>query len=101
MPARPRDKTLTERLVEDGAPLWAITLAEEMGTVKTTLGEPSEDGENGTGLVGDMIKLKTKMDGLMSLKAHGVGLLAGVVLVLAIVTFGVKGAFAALLGKLG
>lgn len=52
-----------------------------------------EDGKGG--VAGDVSWLKTEMRGLIALKNSGVGLIAGIVLVLAIVVLGLKGAFAA------
>lgn len=107
MPQRQQPRTQAQQDTrDDQAPPWAVKLIEEIGEMrgdhelmKQTLGRRSDDGKGGTGLVGDMIEMKTQLGGLMSLKAHGVGLIAGVVLVMAIVLFGFKGALAALLGS--
>jgi len=97
----PPESTLTTRLLDAGAPAWAIMMAEEVGGLKQTIGVPSDDGKSGSGLVGKVNDMGAKMDGLMSLKTLGIGALGGIALVLAIVVFGLKGTFAAVLGIFG
>jgi len=104
---RPRTQAQQD-VRDDAAPPWAVELINQVGEIskhqalmKQTLGEQSEDGKGGKGLVGDVAAMKLKMDGLMSLKAQGIGLIAGVVLVLAIVLFGFKGLLGAVLGDVG
>jgi hypothetical protein len=65
------------------------------------IGEPSDDGLGGTGLVGEVAALKKEVGGLLSLKSKAVGLLAGVAAATVILALGLKGAVTAAVAGVG
>ena len=93
---------------DDEAPPWAVGLIDEIGEMrgdhalmKERLGRRSDDGKGGTGLIGDMVEMKAQMASLMSLKTLGVGAFGGIILVVGLVMFGVKGVLGAIFGFFG
>jgi hypothetical protein len=73
------------------APTWARLLYAQNRLLASRIGqEPNSDGEGGTGLVGDVRKLKRDMNGLMNLKAQGAGFLAALTIFGSLILLGVS-----------
>lgn len=76
-------------------------LAAGHAEMKLTLGKVSENGRDGTGLVGQVLALSTEVKQLQGLKILSRGFILGAGLVGAVVVLGLKGATSALATLLG
>lgn len=85
------------------APEHTADLAEIKAALKSLIrvvGEESEDGKSGTGLVGEVRRASAELAALKSLKDRGFGLVLGVLLIGMILVGGVKQTFATVTGLL-
>lgn len=64
------------------------------------VGEESEDGRSGTGLFGEVRRATQEVAALKSLRDRGLGILLGVLLLLAVLVMGAKQAITTILGVL-
>jgi len=55
------------------------------------IGKPADDGKGGSGLFGEVLRLKTDVRGLLDLKTKGLGFIGAIVLFGALIILGVKG----------
>jgi len=55
------------------------------------IGTPSADGKGGTGLLGELLRLKADVRGLLDLKTKGMGFVAAIVVFGTIIITGIKG----------
>lgn len=55
------------------------------------LGAPGEDGASGTGLTGEVLRMKNDVQGLLNFRNQGVGFIAAVTLFAALIIIGLKG----------
>ena len=61
------------------------------------IGKPADDGKGGTGLFGEVLRLKNDVRGLLDLKTKGMGFIGAIVLFGALIILGLKGWIAGLL----
>ena len=55
------------------------------------IGKPADDGKGGSGLFGEVLRLKTDVRGLLDLKTKGLGFIGAIVLFGALIVLGIKG----------
>ncbi len=55
------------------------------------IGKPADDGKGGSGLFGEVLRLKSDVKGLLDLKTKGLGFIGAVVLFGALIVLGIKG----------
>jgi hypothetical protein len=55
------------------------------------IGKASDDGKGGSGLLGEVMRLKTDVRGLLDLKTKGLGFIGAIVLFGALIVLGIKG----------
>jgi hypothetical protein len=60
------------------------------------IGKVSDDGKGGSGLLGEVMRLKTDVRGLLDLKTKGLGFIGAIVLFGALIILGLKGWIAGL-----
>ena len=73
---------ILDQLKTQGEDLGQMRL--DHGQMKATLGETGRGGSKSTGLVGAVETMEGKIEGLLSLKNRGAGILLGIVFVLVI-----------------
>ena len=62
----------------------------------SAIGHASDDGKGGSGLLGEVMRLKNDVRGLLDLKTKGMGFIGAIVLFGALIILGVKGWIAGL-----
>jgi len=64
----------------------------------TAIGKPADDGkaQGGTGLIGEVLRLKSDVQGLLALKTKGMGFIGAIVMFGALIILGFKGWIAGL-----
>jgi hypothetical protein len=65
-------------------------LKEQITRLSERVGEPAPDGRGGTGLIGDVASVKADVAALKSLRDRGLGALAAITLLGAILVLGFK-----------
>lgn len=75
-----------------------IKLGGEVARLSDAIGAPNDKADGGTGLTGEVLRVKTTVAGLASLKNQGVGALAALALVSSLLVLGVKQWLTNLLG---
>lgn len=60
------------------------------------IGKPADDGKGGSGLFGEVMRLKSDVRGLLDLKTKGMGFIGAIVLFGSLIFLGVKGWIAGL-----
>jgi hypothetical protein len=61
------------------------------------IGKPADDGKGGSGLFGEVLRLKSDVKGLLDLKTKGLGFIGAIVLFGSLIVLGIKGWVADLL----
>jgi len=62
----------------------------------TAIGKPADDGKGGSGLFGEVLRLKSDVQGLLALKTKGMGFIGAIVMFGALIILGFKGWIAGL-----
>jgi len=57
----------------------------------TAIGKPADDGKGGSGLFGEVLRLKSDVKGLLDLKTKGMGFIGAIVMFGALIILGFKG----------
>jgi hypothetical protein len=60
-------------------------------TLIAAIGKAADDGKGGSGLFGEVLRLKTDVRGLLDLKTKGLGFIGAIVLFGALIVLGIKG----------
>lgn len=60
------------------------------------IGKPADDGKGGSGLFGEVLRLKSDVKGLLDLKTKGMGFIGAIVMFGALIILGFKGWIAGL-----
>jgi hypothetical protein len=68
-------------------------MRQQHATLLAAIGKPADDGkgQGGTGLWGEVLRLKTDVKGLLDLKTKGMGFIGAIVMFGALIILGFKG----------
>lgn len=66
-------------------------MRQQHATLIAAIGKAADDGKGGSGLFGEVMRLKNDVRGLLDLKTKGLGFIGAIVLFGALIVLGIKG----------
>ncbi len=66
-------------------------MRQQQATLISAIGHASDDGKGGSGLLGEVMRLKNDVRGLLDLKTKGMGFIGAIVMFGALIILGFKG----------
>jgi hypothetical protein len=66
-------------------------MSAQLDKLADRLGSPNDENNGGTGLTGEVLRMKTDVQGLLNFRNQGVGFIAAVALLGSLILIGLKG----------